>query len=393
MDLSTQQHTAKCPICNSSAVFTNTILFKYLVGIIDEYEQNYFVCNTCDFIFTSNYLDDTLIENYYKNISKYEGDAKGKVDISKRLMSQRQFDFINNSNISYETVLEIGASTGFNLSTFKQHNKIVYGVEPSTLNKKNALELYEIDLFDGMYEEFYKLNNEKKYDLIIMSHVLEHIHNPNEIIKKLNKQNNKFIYIEVPSFEVQIESEPYGSFFYEHVNHFTTNSLSFLMNQNGYNALSISINYNVNGESPNYPVICSLWEKNDKTSGKKTILHSSFLINNYLSNSENKFKLIQEKVQNIPKNSKIAIWGTGSHTSRLLGMTNLLEKNIVKFYDSDKKKYQFKILDKQITAFDENDINNGLVDTIIISTFSGEKAILKYINSLNVDINVVTLYN
>ena len=65
-------------------------------------------------------------------------------------------------------------------------------------------------------------------------------------------------------------------------------------------------------------------------------------------------------------------------------MTNLLEKNIVKFYDSDRKKQQFEILGKHITSFDIQDIENGVVDTIVISTYSGEKSILKYIDSLEI---------
>jgi hypothetical protein len=164
----------------------------------------------------------------------------------------------------------------------------------------------------------------------------------------------------------------------------------------GYESVKFCVDYTTDGSSPGHPVIMSLWEKKSNTeikSNDHSIYTSENLMSLYLTSSKINFKKIEQKVDSIQDNSKIAVWGTGSHTSRLLGMTNLLDKNIVKFYDSNKKKHQFEILNKKITFFDENDIINGVIDTIVISTFSGEKEILKYINSLNVNVNVVALYN
>lgn len=382
----------KCPICSSISEYSTSVEFNSIAGIIDYYKQDIFVCNNCEFIFTNNYLDDKLIENYYKNISKYEGNNEGIIDNTKKMMTKRQFSFISSIIEDYNTVLEVGASTGFNLNTFKKRGKEVFGVEPSSKNKVTAKKIYEIDLFDGMYNEFYEKYKQNKYDLIFMSHVLEHVFNPQDVIKKLATQNSKYIYIEVPSFEVQLESEPYGSFFYEHVNYFTINSLSYLMKINGYSSVKLSIDYNVKGESPGYPVICSLWEKsNDKGNLNKDIISSSLLVKNYLLSSEKNFKKIREKIDNIPNSSRLAIWGTGSHTSRLLGMTSLKNKNIIKFYDSDKKKHQFKILNKTITSFNKEDIQD--IDIILISTFSGEKSILNILKKEKLNLEIISLYN
>lgn len=388
-----QQHMVEtCPICKSNATLSTVINFKYLVGIVDEYNQSIYCCDNCEFIFTPNYISEELISRYYKNISKYEGNSEGIIDNSKLLMTERQYNFIKNSIDDYDTVLEIGASTGFNLNTFKKHGKKVFGVEPSTKNKITAKDFYDIDLYDGMYEDFFIENKEKSYDLIFLSHVLEHIYNPNEFIKKLKEQNNKYIYIEVPSFEVQLESEPFGCFFYEHVNHFTINSLTNLMKQNGYEPINLSVNYNVNGESPNYPVICSLWTKSNRLFDKKSIVSSDILIENYLLKSNKNFKKIEEKINNIRSNAKLAVWGTGSHTSRLLGMTSLLSKNIVKFYDSDEKKHDFKIGNKEITSFQKSDIVNKYVDTILISTYSAENSIKSFLKEQNIDVEIISLY-
>ena len=148
----------------------------------------------------------------------------------------------------------------------------------------------------------------------------------------------------------------------------------------------------MDGESPRYPVICSLWEKSRKGKPFKSVYSSRILLQEYLAASGNKFKRIKNIITSIKDDAKIAVWGTGSHTSRLLGMTNLGSKNIIKFYDSDPKRHKFLMLGKPITQFDADDVYNGLVDTILISTFSGEKSINQFISEQHIHVDAITLY-
>ncbi len=91
----------------------------------------------------------------------------------------------------------------------------------------------------------------------------------------------------------------------------------------------------------------------------------------------------------------MAVWGTGEHTSKLLAMTDLQCKNIVKFYDSDIKKKGMSMLGKKIQPFDVKDIEDDVVDTILISTYSSEKSIKKYVDSLNIEkeFRIILLYS
>ena len=383
----------KCIICSSNAQFVEEIRFVDIVGLVSEYHPNICICNNCQIIYVSNPIPEEDLMRYYKELSKYEGEnSTGIVGSDLLKMAERQARFILGKVKDVKTVLEVGSSTGFNLNAFKQKGFSVYGIEPSFRNQRFAKDNYGINLFLGSFDNYFDSESKCSHDLVIVSHVLEHLHDPANFIKQLKEVNRNYVYIEVPSFEIQLVDEPYGIFFYEHIFYFTIDSLSHLMASHGYVGIKIQIEYNVDGEFPHFPVICSLWEKSDNGKHVPSMYSSHTLLREYLNQSYEKFEKFKEKIDAIDANAKLAIWGTGSHTSRLLGMTNLAHKNIVKFYDSDPKKQGFTMLGKSITAFNADDINNKFVDTILVSTRCGEESIRDFLSYQPFDIKLVTFY-
>lgn len=387
-----QKHMVKCPICRNYTIKTFELLFLEILGISKKYNMQLYFCKNCNYFFVSNYLKESILKSYYKNLSNYEADnITGEVANDKILMSKKQYEFIKNENLIFNTVLDIGAATGFNLNTYKKKNYNVFGIEPSPNNVKYAKNRYDIDLYCGTFESYIKTESPKNFDLIILSHILEHVSNPIVFLNNISNVNNKYLFIEVPTLNYVIQGEPFGIFYYEHIGYYTVECLSYLMNEIGYKPISISIDFNLNGISPHYPTLKTLWQK-----GKGEIIKGMYnpykIFKEYINESKKTFKRIEKKIDMI-KSKKLAVWGTGSHTSRLLGQTNLKYKNIIKFYDSDKKKHNYKMVEKEITEFKIDDIKNNIVDTILISTFCGEKSIKKYLNDLDLNIDIILLYD
>ncbi|GHV68803.1 hypothetical protein FACS1894199_16580 [Bacteroidia bacterium] len=101
---------------------------------------------------------------------------------------------------------------------------------------------------------------------------------------------------------------------------------------------------------------------------------------------------IKKLIDSISPSTRLAVWGTGNHTSRLLGATSLAEKNIIKFYDSDNKKYNYRVLGKKVEKFERYDIESGAVEAILISAYAAQDAIKAAIEKANVDVEIITLY-
>ena len=91
--------------------------------------------------------------------------------------------FLEPSLPSGKKVLEIGCSYGERLSKLKDRGYDVTGIELSEESVQKAKELFGLNIINNDIEscDF----KEEQFDVIIMSMVLEHVRNPQEIISKI----------------------------------------------------------------------------------------------------------------------------------------------------------------------------------------------------------------
>ena len=259
------------------------------------------------------------------------------------------------------------------------------------MNCKLAKKNYGVDMFNGLWSEFLANNSGETFDLVFTSHVLEHIVNPMKFIQECAPLCNRYMFVEVPCFDIKFIEEPYGMFGEEHVNHFTVQSLWHLMDNAGFTPIEFEMIFGFDKFLPaGYPAISTLWEK---SSDKKPIYNSSACLERYLEENEILLQKVSEKIDKIPSNEKLALWGIAHHVAMLLANTNLAQKNIVRMYDSDKRKTGIKIMGIPIKPFDKADIDSGEVDAILITTYTAQRTISRVIDKMNLPCKVYTLYD
>jgi 2-polyprenyl-3-methyl-5-hydroxy-6-metoxy-1,4-benzoquinol methylase len=135
-----------------------------------------------------------------------------------------------------QNLLEIGVGGGQSIFWFEQEGFTVNGIEPDPRN----VQLINKKLKHGHCTVGYAedLEIKEQYDIIWMSHVLEHMIRPDTFLKKIhsNLQKKGIFFIEVPNCEnakmldSTIPSQP-------HTFHFTKKSLLKLIENNGYTVL------------------------------------------------------------------------------------------------------------------------------------------------------------
>lgn len=385
-----------CNICGGSVKNKLELAFKDVVGMAEEYTQCVAMCPKCGFIFTRNPFSSEQLENRYKHYSKFEFDSEDYIleesnDYKIRSMRQKQFIQRNIDMNEVRSIIEIGAASGYNLSLYEDRK--VYGVEPSRINCDSAKQRYGIDMFCGMFDEFLRLKSEVAYDMVFLSHVLEHIVNPFDFINECKRINTRYMFIEVPTFDYKFVDEPFGMFAEEHVNMFTLESLSKMMNQCSYELVNVEMIFGLEQKLPaGWPAISTIWRKSEKPTIHHTIMKSENVLDAYIDASKVEMKRVCDIINSIKVDEKLAIWGTGHHASMLLANTKLCEKNIVKVYDSDNRKQGVSFAGVSITPFSCEDITSGQVETILLATYTAQIALEKILLPYRNDVRIVKLY-
>ena len=114
---------------------------------------------------------------------------------------QSQMEFCKHNLGDKKSLFEIGAGKGQNLYFFKSRGFDVFGLEPDKNNVDKINNLLGSGLCVNGYAETFQ--TDKKFDIVWMSHVLEHVIDPKIVFKKVYDILNHggLFFVEVPNCE------------------------------------------------------------------------------------------------------------------------------------------------------------------------------------------------
>ena len=190
------------------------------------------------------------LEKYYKekyfdkNIS-YKSILKPEEENYHKCISAVKIFMLNKKikKLKNKSLLDIGAGQGTFLNNIKMHFKKCTGVDFSSDNflKKNK---FNIDFISINPEDFIKKNDLKKFDIITLNNVLEHVPDPINLLKKLKLKIKKktYLILTVPNDFSKLQKETnkkvlkknYWVSPPEHLNYFNTQNFVKFSNKMGF---------------------------------------------------------------------------------------------------------------------------------------------------------------
>ncbi len=344
----TKQLLRTCPIClNSEGEILHTQSFSLHKEHPLPNSYDIVACSRCGFVFVDSSAHQNDYNLFYKNFSKYEYsnmEGEGLKNDNKKI--KRTADDISSFIKDKSTkILDVGCAEGDLLSELKNRGYTnLYGVDPSRSCVSYINNEHKIDANTGGLFSLTSIFNEKEFDCVILTHVLEHIYDLSIAIQNIYSilKDDGILYLEVPDaskyFEYYIV--PFHYFDIEHINHFDEHSLTYLTSMNNFEPIFIGKKeFNIS-ERNLYPAVYGFFKKlNKKDNSLK--LYPNFeckeQIKNYIKKSE-KSDVFPEINSLVDSNEEIVVWGAGSYTNRLLKNTNLGNCNIIAFVDSDPNK-------------------------------------------------------
>lgn len=246
----------KCFFCNKKKFISK---FKYNsppVGEIDfeinpkKYKRKLVSCVECNHWYAchkinlKNLYSGTYNKMIYKNklkekflkiisLPKRKSDNYSRV---KRIIEFKKFNFGKKKNLN---LLDIGSGLGVFPYKIKKNGINCTSIDPDINSVKHIQKNLKINAIHGNYNY---LNFNKKFNIVTLNKVLEHVSNPIKMLKKVKKnlKNLNIVYIEVPDAEKAAKiGKKREEFFIDHLHVFSKRSLELMCIKSGFKILKI----------------------------------------------------------------------------------------------------------------------------------------------------------
>lgn len=218
-----------CPICNNKK---KELLKKYKGHHPVFSKLKIATCTQCELTYAYPMPSSSELESYYQGY--WNGDVASINPSTLRYYLAQSINRVSylKSKIKLVNgikVLDIGAGSGMFLDALNHEGfDIDYiAIEPDLIQSNILLKKNKVQ---KVFSKIEHLDKGLRFDLIILSHVLEHVSQPNIFIKKITSmlQPSGVIYIEVPNQDHLFKKE-----FEPHILFFNHSSLKVLLSQFG----------------------------------------------------------------------------------------------------------------------------------------------------------------
>lgn len=257
----------KCPVCNNNnlkIIHTEAAPFMAeRMFSVKHLPVDLILCNKCTFAWYSLRPTEEMNANFYKGYRNYDYQAQRQKhepwytkEINNTIGKSKVEAQNRSNNLScilqeytnlkkFKTVLDYGGDKGQHIPpVLDKAKKYVFDLSGS---KPQA----GVTALKTQAEA-----NKNKYDFIMCSHLLEHVHNPNAVVSNLKRLLNKngVLYLELPyefpftwanpakiKFDIKtllyklgLRKKPVFYPMHEHINYFTPAAIKYLLEKEGF---------------------------------------------------------------------------------------------------------------------------------------------------------------
>lgn len=222
-----------CPLCNESLYTTAH----------EGRSGNFVLCSDCGLVYQNPRMNDAELTQFYAERYQMERHKVADIETAMRRMRQAK-RFKQKKKRAKEIagllgpssrVLEVGAGYGMLLAAIREVTGAqVEGVEPSSIAVRVAKDAFGLSMEQCDVDTFLEKEHEL-YDLIVMSHVIEHFSNPKDTLAALRKllASGGTLYIAVPNICMP-DDAPDRFFHSEQLTFFSPRTLVRMLDEAGF---------------------------------------------------------------------------------------------------------------------------------------------------------------
>jgi predicted SAM-dependent methyltransferase len=366
-----------CAICNNDLNFiyslNNIPINLSCVEFEDTYKYDtlsFSQCIKCNTIQLDKLIPLNILYQTSHNITSVGKVWKNYFD----LFIEKLQNIIHN-----KIILEIGCPSGKLATNCDNYNKW-YIVEPNKNSNINFSD--KIVFIEKFFDNSFNLSD--KVDIIVHSHLFEHIYFPNDFLKKCNNllNDNGEMIFGVPNMQYLVDKILFSGMFFEHTIFLNKENITYLLNNNGFEIIEII-------DHENHSTIYHTKKNNNI----KNINTNNFIIKNYYNdffNLINEYTYFTDKCNSIindNSNKDIFIFGASYNTQILLFFG--INKNIKGILDNCKEKQNKYLYGTKLKIYSPEILINSENSIVILKNGYYSDEIFIQIRKLNSNIIII----
>lgn len=362
-----------CALCNGRdrAVVQHQSLA--LLNRPTAYEIDFAVCRDCGHLQQWPAVSPELMTRHYTAFATYElhGHPGHLRDAKPSRHARRFLSMVKKIGLKPGQAYEIGCAAGEMLHQFRRQGWQVGGCDPSPSAVLQAQDIFDIKVDLGSEKDV--LPRQRGLDLVLLSHVLEHLHEPVETLTRLHRAlvSGGYLLLEVPCASAP-DVLPPGWFTFEHLHYYQPSILEQMLRQAGFRVLEMRIALN----AERYPVMTVAARKTRPIRSRTACdpQTSIMMARTYAKRDAALWASTARKVAGVT--GPAFIYGAGIHTAQLLSQTRLRERiEILMIADRDQKKWGQTLAGCAIIGPQEL-LNDRRDAPVIVSSYASEPAIV-----------------
>ena len=302
----------KCRVCKSNCFDSPLLRYTNMPSSAQKFpdlkslkndngsDLNLFQCSSCGLV----QLSEKPV-SYYKEVIR----ASSFSSEMKRFRSEQFVSWVDKYNLKGKSILEVGCGRGEYLSIFKQTEvSLAHGIEYSKESVSSCINS-EISVTKGFFGDENFVLPKQKYDGFICLNFIEHWPNPNKVLAHLKKNlsEDAIGIIEVPNFDMILKQGLYSEFISDHLFYFTKDTLTFMLNYNGFEVIECSVIW--------HDYILSAVVRKRKRIDLSLLKSRKLNVETELNSFIDKFE-----------KKEVAIWGAGHQSLAVMSLAKLENK-------------------------------------------------------------------
>mgnify|MGYP000457004450 FL=1 len=263
-------------------------------------DLNLFQCSSCGLV----QLSEKPV-SYYKEVIR----ASSFSDEMKKFRGEQFLSWVDKYNLKGKSILEVGCGRGEYLSILKQTEvSLAHGIEYSKESVSSCINS-ELSVTKGFFGDENFVLPKQKYDGFICLNFMEHWPNPNKVLAHLKKNlsEDAIGIIEVPNFDMILKQGLYSEFISDHLFYFTKDTLTFMLNYNGFEVIECSVIW--------HDYILSAVVRKRKRIDLSLLKSRKLNVETELNSFIDKFE-----------KKEVAIWGAGHQSLAVMSLAKLENK-------------------------------------------------------------------